>query len=46
MTDAELTARLQAEAEKVIAHLVLNRPAAEAMSLQEIERLAVQVGTE
>jgi uncharacterized protein with PIN domain len=46
MTDEELSARLQAEAEKVIARLVLNRPAAEAMSLQEVERLAVQVGAE
>ena len=46
MTDDELRARLQAEAEKAIDKVLSERPAADKITLRDIERLAVQVGTE
>jgi NADH pyrophosphatase NudC (nudix superfamily) len=46
MADEELRARLLAEAEKAINKVLAERPAADEITLREIERLAVQAGTE
>jgi hypothetical protein len=46
MTDEELRGRLLAEAEKAIDKVVAERPAANKITLRDIERLAVQAGTE
>jgi|SRR5579862_8589282 len=46
MTDEELRARLLAEAEKAIDKVLAERPAANQITLRDIERLAVQAGTE
>ena len=46
MADEELRARLLAEAEKAIDKMLAERPAALQITLREIERLAVQAGTE
>jgi DNA-directed RNA polymerase subunit RPC12/RpoP len=44
MTDEELKARLLAEAEQAIEQVVGDRPATKAMSLRDIEGLAVRAG--
>jgi ribosomal 50S subunit-associated protein YjgA (DUF615 family) len=46
MTDEEVRARLQAEAEKAINKVLAERPDADKMTLRDIERLAVQAGEE
>ncbi len=46
MTNEELRARLLAEAEKIIDKVLAERPAADKTTLRDIERLAVQAGTE
>ena len=46
MTDEELRTRLLAEAEKAIDKVLAERPAAAKITLRDIERLAVQAGTE
>ncbi len=46
MTEEELRARLLAEAEKAINKVLAERPAADKITLRDIERLAVQAGTE
>lgn len=46
MTDEELRARLQAGAEKAIDKVLGERPAADQITLRDIERLAVQAGAE
>jgi hypothetical protein len=46
MTDEELRAHLLAEAEKAIDKVLAERPAANQITLRDIERLAVQAGTE
>ncbi len=46
MTEEELRARLLAEAEKAIDKVLAERPAAKKITLRDIERLAVQAGTE
>ena len=46
MTDEELRARLLAEAEKAIDKILAERPAADKITLRDIERLAVQAGTD
>ena len=44
MTEEELRARLLAEAEAAIDKVLAERPAADKMTLRDIERLAVQAG--
>ncbi len=46
MTDEELRAHLLGEAEKAIDKVLAERPAADKITLRDIERLAVQAGTE
>lgn len=46
MTNEELRARLLAEAERAIDKVLTERPAANKITLRDIERLAVQAGTE
>ena len=46
MTDGGSKARLLVEAEKAIDRVVADRPAAEEMSLRDVEGLAVRVGAE
>ncbi len=46
MTDEELRARLLAEARRAIDKVLAERPAADKITLRDIERLAVQAGTE
>ncbi len=46
MTDEELRALLLAEAEKAINKVLAERPTADKITLRDIERLAVQAGTE
>jgi uncharacterized protein with PIN domain len=46
MRDEELRARLLAEAEKAIDKVLAERPAADKITLRDIERLAVQASTE
>jgi hypothetical protein len=46
MTDEELRAHLLAEAEKTIDKVLAERPAADKITLRDIERLAVQAGTD
>ena len=46
MTDEEIKGRLLGEAEKAIERVVADRPAAEEMSLRDVEGLAVRVGAE
>ncbi len=46
MSDEELRARLLAEAEKAINKVLAERPAANKITLRDIEHLAVQAGTE
>jgi NADH pyrophosphatase NudC (nudix superfamily) len=46
MTDEEIRARLLAEAGKAIDRVLAERPAADKITLRDIERLAVQAGTE
>jgi DNA-directed RNA polymerase subunit RPC12/RpoP len=46
MTDEEVRARLQAEAEKAINKVLGERPDADKMTLRDIERLAVEAGEE
>lgn len=46
MTDEELRAHLLAEAEKAIDKVLAERPAADKITLRDIERLAVQAGTD
>jgi hypothetical protein len=45
MNEEELRARLLAEAEAAIDKVLTERPAADKMTLRDIERLAVQAGT-
>jgi hypothetical protein len=44
MTEEELRARLLAEAAKTIDKVLAERPAAEKMTIRDLERLAVQAG--
>ena len=46
MSDEELRARLLSEAEKAIDKVLAKRPAANKMTLRDIERLAVEAGAE
>jgi hypothetical protein len=46
MTNEELRARLVTEAEKAIDNVLAERPAADKITLRDIERLARQAGTE
>src|SRR5438045_1577294 len=46
MRDEELRARLLSEAEKAIDKVLADRPAADKMTLRDIERLAVRAGAE
>ena len=46
MNDEELRARLLNEAEKAIDKVLADRPAADKITLRDIERLAVRAGTE
>jgi hypothetical protein len=46
MTDEELRERLLAEAGKAINKVLAERPAADKITLRDIERLAVQAGAE
>ena len=45
MSEEELRARLLAEAEKALDKILAERPAADKITLRDIERLAVQAGT-
>lgn len=46
MKDEELRARLLSEAEKAIDKVLADRPAADKITLRDIERLAVRAGAE
>jgi hypothetical protein len=46
MIDEELRARLLTEAEKAIDKVLAERPSTDKITLRDIERLAVQAGTE
>src|SRR5713101_5079206 len=46
MSDEEIRARMLSEAEKAIDKVLAERPAADKITLRDIERLAVRAGTE